>query len=165
MLPLSLLLISLLSTGLVFSLVELGLVAYAVHFYTQSETFAYYCGYLETCDETVHGHSPDIVSFLLFCAVWSALVTAVAIWLPLRFHQRDAHNHNSWLAPGLIVVYFATWIFWLAGFADLANILGTEAKGIPAAILAFAVLNWYVSICCSLFWRNQYIQRERERWV
>jgi hypothetical protein len=144
MLLLSLILFSLLGTGLAFSIIELGMVAYGVHYYSQTATIEYYCGYLETCNETVHGRVPDIVSFLMFSAVWSTLVTAVAIWLPLWFHRQDAHHHNSWLAPGLISVYFVTWVFWLAGFADLANDVGTSATGIIAAILAFAVLNWYV---------------------
>ncbi|OKL62542.1 hypothetical protein UA08_02735 [Talaromyces atroroseus] len=151
MLLLSLILISLLGTALAFSLVELGMVAYGVHYYDQSETIEYYCGYLETCNETIHGHVPDVVSFLMFCAVWSVLATAVAIWLPLWFHRRDAHHHNRWLAPGLIAVYFVTWVFWLAGFADLANIIGTAGTGIIAAILAFAILNWIVYMALFIF--------------
>lgn len=151
MLLLSVIVLSLLSTALAFSLVELGLVAYAVHYYDQSETISYYCGYLEECDETIHGTVPDIVAFLMFCAVWSVLITAIAIWLPFHYHKRDGHHHNSWLAPGLIVVYFVTWVFWLAGFADLAYLYGSNARDIPAAILAFAVLNWLVYMALFIF--------------
>lgn len=139
----STIMISLLGFGLASSITELGMVAYGVWFYGQTVTYAYYCGY-DICDETVKGTVPDVVSFLMFAAVWSTVVTAVAIGLPLFYHKRDAHHHNKWLAPTLIVLYFLTWVFWLAGFAYLAYLIGSYGTGIIAAILAFAIINWFV---------------------
>lgn len=135
--------LSLLGFGLASSIVELGLVAYGVWFYGQDITYEYYCGY-SICDETVSGHVPAVIAFLMFASVWSTLATAVAIGLPLWYHKRDAHHHNGWLAPGLIVIYFLTWVFWLAGFAYLAYLIGSSGTGIIAATLAFGVINWFV---------------------
>jgi ABC-type multidrug transport system fused ATPase/permease subunit len=137
----STIMLSLLGFGLASSIVELGLDAYGVWFYGRSVTYEYYCGY-SICDETYKGKVPDVISFLMFTAVWSTLATAVAIGLPLHYHKRDAHHHNKWLAPTLIVLYFLTWVFWLAGFAYLAYLVGSASTGIIAAILAFAVINW-----------------------
>ncbi|GAM33312.1 integral membrane protein [Talaromyces pinophilus] len=137
----STIMISLLGFGLASSITELGMVAYGVWFYGQTITYEYYCGY-DICDETVKGTVPDVVSFLMFAAVWSTLVTAAAIGLPLFYHKRDAHHHNKWLAPTLIVLYFLTWVFWLAGFAYLAYLIGSNGTGIIAAILAFGIINW-----------------------
>lgn len=139
----STIMLSLLGFGLASSIVELGLVAYGVWFYGRTITYEYYCGY-SICDETVKGTVPDVISFLMFAAVWSTLVTAVAIGLPLWYHKRDGHHHNRWLAPTLIVLYFLTWVFWLAGFAYLAYLIGSAGTGILAAILAFAIINWFV---------------------
>lgn len=143
MLILSLILLSLLSTAVVFSIVELGLVAYGVWGFSQTVEVSYLCGF-EVCDKSVKGTVPDVVAFLMFCAVWSTLASAAALGGPLYLHSRNGHHHNRWLAPGLIVLHFLTWIFWLAGFADLANIIGTYGTPIMNAVLAFAILNWYV---------------------
>jgi hypothetical protein len=143
MLTLSIILLSLLSTALAFSLVELGLMAYAVWGFSQDVAVSYLCGF-DVCYNTVKGSVPDVAAFLMFCAVWSTLASATAIGVPLFFHSRNGHHHNSWLAPGLIVLYFLSWLFWLAGFADLANIIGTYGTSIMNAVLAFAILSWYV---------------------
>lgn len=141
MLTLSIILLSLLSAALTFSLVELGLMAYAVWGFTQPVDVEYYCGF-DVCDGTVKGSVPQFAAFLMFCAVWSTLASAAAIGTPLFLHSRNGHHHNSWLAPGLIVLYFLTWVFWLAGFADLANLIGTYGSPIENAVLAFGVLSW-----------------------
>lgn len=141
MLTLSIIILSLLSTALAFSLTELGLMAYAVWGFTQTVEVSYLCGF-DVCYKDVKGSVPDVVSFLMFCAVWSTLASAAALGGPLYLHSCNGHHHNSWLAPGLIVLYFLTWVFWLAGFADLANIIGTYGTPIMNAVLAFAVLSW-----------------------
>jgi hypothetical protein len=150
MLTLSIILLSLLSTALAFSLIELGLMAYAVWNFSQNYEYSYFCGF-DVCYKDAKGTVPDVAAFLMFCAVWSTLASAAAIGGPLFFHSRNGHHHNSWLAPGLIVLYFLTWLFWLAGFADLANIIGTYGTSIINAVLAFAILSWYVlfsRLCC-----------------
>ncbi|EED18312.1 integral membrane protein [Talaromyces stipitatus ATCC 10500] len=141
MLLFSTIMLSLLSFGLASSITELGMVAYGVWVYGSDYTYAYYCGY-SVCEETVKGHVPDVVSFLMFASVWSTLATAVAIGLPLYYHKHNGHHHNSWLAPSLIVLHFLTWVFWLAGFAYLAYLIGSSGTGIIAAILAFGIINW-----------------------
>jgi len=142
MLVLSTILLSLLSTGLTFSVIQLGLVGYSINIDSQGYTDAYYCGF-EVCYGAVGGFVPDIVAFLMFTAAWSTIVTPVAIGLPLWYQSRAGHRHNYWLAPTLIVIYFVTLVFWLAGFADLAYLDGSLG-GIPGAILSFAVLNWLI---------------------
>lgn len=137
----STIMMSLLGFGLVSSIVELGLVAYHTWYFGQTFDYQYYCGY-DICDEYYKGTVPDVVSFLLFASVWSTLATAVAIGLPLWYHNRNGHHHNKWLAPTLIVLFFLTWVFWLAGFAYLAYLIGSNGVGITAATLAFAIINW-----------------------
>ncbi|EEA24560.1 hypothetical protein TMatcc_007664 [Talaromyces marneffei ATCC 18224] len=146
----STIMLSLLGFGLTSSIVELGLSAYGAWFYGQTFTYEYYCGY-SVCDETVKGTVPDVVSLLLFASLWSTIVTAVAIGLPLWFHKREAHQHNRWLAPTLIVLYFLTWVFWLSGFAYLAYLVGSASVGIISAMLAFAIINWLVYTAAFIF--------------
>jgi hypothetical protein len=131
-------------TALVFSIVELGLVAYLVWGFGQTYSVrSYIYGYGYTYD-TVKGTVPSVIAFLMFDAVWTVLVSAAVLVVPILFHWRNATGHNNWLAPTLIVVYFVTLVFWLAGFADLATILGPGVNygSHVDAVLAFAILLW-----------------------
>lgn len=155
MLVLSTVVLSLLSFGLASSIVELGLVAYGVWADDQSVTYEYYCGYdySSVCTETIKGYVPDFLSLLMFTSVWSTLITAAAIGLPLWFHKRNGQHHNNWLAPTLIVAYFLTWVFWVASFAYFAYLIGS-GTGIAAAILAFGIINWYVPTFVMYLWTS-----------
>ncbi|KAH8690906.1 integral membrane protein [Talaromyces proteolyticus] len=150
---LSIVILSLLTTGLVFALIEIGLVGYGIHVLTGSYEVPVYCDSFsyDVCYESVKGKSPDVTSLLMFCAVWTTLVSGAALGYPLYLHQNNGHHHNSWLAPTLIIVYFLTWVFWLAGFADLAYLIGTYGTPIMNAVLAFAVLSWILFMALFIF--------------
>jgi hypothetical protein len=144
MLALHLTLYALLGAGLVFAVIELGLVAYTISTIDTTEEIPVYDGFGDISYETVHIKTPDVLSFLLFCAVWTLVVGGAALVLPVFFRRRGQHGFNPWFAPLLIVIYFMTWVFWLAGFADLANLLGgwISDTAFGSAIVAFGVLEW-----------------------
>jgi hypothetical protein len=131
-------------TALVLTIVELGLVAYLVWGFGQTFTIPTYTYGIGYTYETFQGTVPPSIAFLMFNSVWTLLVTAAALAVPILFHRRNAAHHNSWLAPTLIAVYFVTWVFWLAGFADLATILGpyVNYSAYMDAVLAFGILLW-----------------------
>lgn len=138
-------LLALLGTALAFSFIQLGLLAHAISILNQVvEVPVYDYGFGFTYETTKIG-TPAIIAFLMFAAVWSILVSAAALGLPLFFHSKGQHACNAWLAPALIAVYFVTWVFWLAGFADLAAVVGDSLVGSPYidAIIAFGVLLWW----------------------
>lgn len=146
MLPLTIATYSLLGTGLVFAIIELGLTAYGLS-YWDGNTYACgenYDGYEVTvtyCKTT----APAIISFLVFTSLWTMLATPFALvypWYQARRADVSHENLNKWLAPVFIVLFFLTFVFWLAGFADIAYLTGGLVGDIDAAILAFGVLNW-----------------------
>ncbi|KAL1962614.1 hypothetical protein VTN77DRAFT_9328 [Rasamsonia byssochlamydoides] len=148
MLALHITLYALLGTALAFSFVELGLLAYAIWALNQVvEVPVYDYGFDFTYEDVKIG-TPAIIAFLMFAAVWTILASGAALGLPLLFHAQGKHAHNTWFAPFLIVLYFVTWVFWLAGFADVAAIIGDTlaSSSYIDAIIAFAVLLWLIFV-------------------
>jgi hypothetical protein len=123
-------------TILLFSLIELGLSAWAV-----SLTDGTYYGYRVT--------APSQFAFLLFASLWTLLVFgALTILNFLMGGRQGGVTHRfSWLGFVTLGVNFVTCVFWLAGFAALADYYnGGVATGNFAALLAFAVLLWSVPL-------------------
>ena len=146
MLVLDVALLVLLGVALVFSIIELGLSADEVsldshHYYTYYNN-GYGYGYgVQT------GSPPGEISFLLFCSLWTMLVTVFLIGFGFFMRRRNnalaSNNTNKWLTPLTLALTAVTMIFWLAGFAALAHLYnGADVTGIAAALLAFAVLLW-----------------------
>ena len=125
---LTLILLALLVTSLVFTIVELGLSAYLVHV-TASP---YY--------------SNSVYDYLLFCAIWTLLVTAFLLSFPFVGRGKSSiakHGSERWLAPVTLALNFVTMIIWLAAFASLADMYnGYNPQGVSGAQLAFAVMLW-----------------------
>lgn len=143
-------LLALLGSALVFFIIQLGLLGHAIALfnqvievpvYTDGDGYGY--GFTITYETTKIG-TPPIIAFLIFAAVWSVVVSAAAVGVPVCFHAKGKHGYNAWLAPALIGVYFVTWVFWIAGFVDLAVVVGDSLAGSPYinAIIAFGVLVW-----------------------
>ncbi|KAJ5109590.1 hypothetical protein N7532_002235 [Penicillium argentinense] len=148
MLALHIALYSLLGTGLVFAIVELGLSAYVTTFWGgKSRSYSYdpYEGYTY---KTVNASVPGILAFLLFTAIWTILFTVAAAVLPWHYGRKGlvTKKLNTILGIGFLVVYFVTSVFWLACFADLASLINGAAytSDYYNALIAFAVLNWLI---------------------
>ena len=129
----------LLAAGLITSIIELGLSADIVHIFDGY----YWWG----VDSTAESRS----DFLLFCSIWSILVTVLLLLIPLL--GRNVHGH-SLTSPVTLVLTALTMIFWLAGFAAFANLFVGAPTGTAGATLAFAVIAWSV---------NFLVVRESER--
>ncbi len=118
----------LLITSLIFSIIELGLSAYIVSL-TSSRLY-----------------SNSVYDYLLFCSIWSLLVTGfLLIWSYLARARSPITKNSSenWLAPVTLALNFITMIFWLAAFASLANMYGGyNPQNQAGAQLAFAVMLW-----------------------
>lgn len=148
MLPLTLATYVLLGAGLLFSVIELGLAAYGVSLFGQSyECVTGYSGYnveTGTCKTPV----PGIISFLIFVSLWTMGVTTFFLVFPFLQARKANVSHerlNKWLVPLHIGLLFLTFVFWLAGFADVAAIIGgLNVGGVIAAVEAFGVLNWLI---------------------
>lgn len=96
--------------AVVFSLVELGLVAYLVSVYDGTYyNGSYYYG--------SYASSPDRVNFQLFNAIWSLLVLAYIGLTPL--YMTSIFHRLAALALEVI-----TMIFWFAGSIALAVMIG-----------------------------------------
>ena len=137
---------ALLSAGLAFAIIELGLAAAVASFMSgtqQVETWDVYTGYSY---ENVHVSPPPILDFLLFTAVWTILIAALALAAPWFFSRKGnvTPKLNKILGIVLAVVYFVTMVFWLAGFADIVTLMGgyTSDSEYLNAVIAFAVLQW-----------------------
>ncbi|CEJ54987.1 hypothetical protein PMG11_01271 [Penicillium brasilianum] len=148
MLALHIVLYVLLGTALVFAIVELGLTAYVASIWTgDRETYTWdpYQGYVYT---TVHYSAPGILVFIIFSAVWTILVSAAALILPWFYTRKGAVTRklNTFLGVSFIVVYFVTFVFWLACFADIEADLGgaTSYSDYLNAVIAFAILLWLI---------------------
>lgn len=141
---------ALLATSLVFAIIELGLSAYVASEWsgTVATGYDFYYGY-------TYGHvsAPAIVSFLVFCSVWTILITVAAFVLSFVYTRKGATGKLSTiLGIAFAVVYAITMVFWLASFADIASKLdGYDGfSDYLNAVLAFAVLLWYVHHPCTL---------------
>ena len=129
--PTDITILALLITGLVFSIIELGLSAYTVSLW--EDYYAYY-----------YGSAPGFVSFLLFASIWTTLRTGFRLVRLLRKSQSpvDASGHPAaWVPILTLVINTVTMIFWLAGFAAYVSLLqGLTAVGVSGALLAFAIM-------------------------
>lgn len=143
--------LALLGTASVFALIELGLSAYVVSL-GSVDTYSYWDpnyagdGYGAYQYGTSKASAPAEVDFLLFCSLWTLLIAPTLIVLPMiwKFKTevagRDVHTV---FGPLTLAVNTITAIFWLAGFAALANLYGgANAQGVAGALLAFAVMLW-----------------------
>ncbi|KPI43175.1 uncharacterized protein AB675_6857 [Cyphellophora attinorum] len=128
-------LIPLYGLALLFSIIELGISAYAVSLWDDNRF--------------TRNHTPSEYSFLLFASIWTILALVVVGLLDFLRHGR-----YSWLGWAVLGLNFVTWIFWLSGFAALAAFFGGTATGTAGALLAFAVMLWYVII-----WRSAHRAR------
>jgi hypothetical protein len=118
--------VALLATALVFSVIELGLSAYALSLFFSFE--AYDTGFV-----------PPLFSFLLFASIWTLLITAFRIVLPLL--RAHAATDRPATAVMTLVVNAVTMIFWLAVFVALEKTFGGLASvDLMGAITAFAIL-------------------------
>ena len=148
MLVLHYILYALLGTGIAFAIIELGLSAYVAAIWGGTYEAAYWDPVLGYEYGQVHVSTPGILIFLVFASCWTILISAAALLLPW-FYTRKASvrtSMNAILGVGLAAVYFATMVFWLACFADIATMLGggTSLSSYLNAVIAFAVLLWYV---------------------
>jgi hypothetical protein len=137
MLALNIILYALLGTSLVFAIIELGLSAYVTSISSGTVYDGYYYYDLKP---------PAIVIFLVFSSIWTILVTIAALVLPWYYARKGlvSAKLNTILAATFVAVYFVTMVFWLACFADLANLVGgyVNIDSYYSAVLAFGVLLW-----------------------
>lgn len=155
MLPPTLATFALLGAGLVFAIIELGLGAYVeakstIDYRYRNSTYHYKI------------HLSPVWPYLLFTSIWTILTTPFAVAYPFlqsRKAQVSQEALNRWLAPVLLSLYFVTLVFWMAAFADIANVYQATAGldawaglgvylgvaiAVPHAALAFGVLAWLV---------------------
>lgn len=124
--------------AVVFSIVELGLVAYLISVYDGTYTSSSYWGYYYDGSA-----SPDRTNFMLFNAIWSLLVLAYVGLTPLYmtslFHKLAA-----------LALEAVTMIFWFAGSIALAVMIGAPRChgntfcGCYEAAIAFGFFLWCV---------------------
>ena len=129
--PTDITILVLLITGLIFSIIELGLSAYSVSYWE-----VYYAFY--------YGSAPGFISFLLFASLWTMLRTGFRLVRQLLRTQSpvDASGRPAaWVPILTLVINTVTMIFWLAGFAAYVSFLqGLTAVGLAGALLAFAIM-------------------------
>lgn len=124
--------LGLVGTILVFSIIELGLSAWAVS--VTDRTYYYY-----------RQNTPGEYGFLLFASLWTLIGVAVLTVLEFMGGRKGGVSHRfSWLGWATLVYNAVTWVFWLAGFSALAAFYGGNPRGAAGALLAFAVMLWYV---------------------
>ena len=147
MLALHIALYALLGTCFLFSVVELGLCAYVASVWSGTRSVGYYEPFAGYVSKNVDVSTPGILAFLIFSACWSILVAVAAVVLPWFYTGKGfvTAKLNAILGVVFAVVYFVTWVFWLACFADIASMLGgfTSYNNYLNAVIAFAVLLWY----------------------
>lgn len=123
--------LGLLGTILVFSIIELGLSAWAVSV---------------TDGRSVYGYrysAPGEYGFLVFASLWTLIVVGVLVVLEFVGGRKGGVSHRfSWLGWATLIINAVTWVFWLAGFAALAAFFGPGPQGAAGALLAFAVMLW-----------------------
>lgn len=118
-------LIPLYGLAFIFAIIEMGISAWAVSLWDGNRF--------------TRRATPSEYGFLLFASLWTILV--IAVFGVLDFLRG---GRFSWLSMAVLVVNFVTWVFWLSGFAALAAFFGGTATGAAGALLAFAVMLWYV---------------------
>ncbi|RMZ89143.1 hypothetical protein DV736_g3629, partial [Chaetothyriales sp. CBS 134916] len=130
---LHLVIFALLITSFVFTIIELGLSGHIVSVLSKFE--------LSSTDSI-----SSTYNYLVFCSVWTLLVTALLlVWPFFNRSQLPARKDSSekWLAPLMLALNFVTMVFWLAAFSSLANLYdGLSVRGVAGAQEAFAVLLW-----------------------
>lgn len=119
------------ATAIVFAIIELGLSAYAV----------------DVTDDRWIGS--DRYAYALFCSLWTLIVAGFLLVFPFLAQRRgnniQSANSERWMAPLTLALNAVTMIFWLACFAAIADLYaGSVIRDVPAAALAFAVMEWYV---------------------
>lgn len=131
MTPTDIAILSLLITGLIFSIIEIGLSAYSISYWED-----YYAVY--------YGSAPGFISFILFASLWTVLRTTfrlLRLLLKTRSPVDASGRPTKWVPIVTLVVNAVTMVFWLAAFAAYVNLLdGATATGLGGAILAFAVM-------------------------
>lgn len=129
---------ALLGTAFVFAVIELGLSAYTQSLFESASRYSYYTA------------APPVVGLLIFASILTMLVTGSALFVPWFFASRGPLSRSFKTIMSIVHVgtYFVTMVFWLAGFADLANIMGPNVgmSRHADAMLAFAILLWYVHV-------------------
>lgn len=120
--------------AVVFSIIELGLIAYIISVYDGTYNGSYWGGYYGSW-------SPDRTNFMLFNAIWSLLVLAYVGLTPLYmtgiFHRLAA-----------LALEVVTMIFWFAGSIALAVMIGAPRCngntfcGSYEAAIAFGFFLW-----------------------
>lgn len=121
----------------VFSIIELGLIAYIISVYDGTYTgYSWWGGYSYS-----GSWSPDRTNFMLFNAIWSLLVLAYVGLTPL--YMTSIFHKLAALALEVI-----TMIFWFAGSIALAVMIGAPAChgntfcGSYEAAIAFGFFLW-----------------------
>ncbi|KAI9788590.1 MAG: hypothetical protein M1833_002910 [Piccolia ochrophora] len=129
----------------VFNIIELGLVAYAVHQYTR--TYCLYDSIYSNSRSCGAGSSPSELSFLLFNTIWTMLAI---VYLTLSVTVLPKFGHKI----AILVVDAVTMIFWFAGFIAMAVIVGeadrltgsytsrSTLRQVTRATVAFAAFLW-----------------------
>jgi len=143
MLALNIVLYALWGTSLLFAIVELGLSAFVVSsFQNSTQEVETWGGFVD-----VKVKAPAIVDFMVFSSLWTILVTVAAVVLPWYYTRKGSVTPklNTILASSFVAAYSVTMVFWLASFADLATYWNVIADSYNGALIAFAVLLWYVS--------------------
>ena len=124
---------------ILFAIILLGLTGYLANATNGSFRNFYY-------------ESPGQVSFNVFNSVWTILVGAALLVIPLKFAGSKANHHYGALALDAL-----TMIFWFAGFIALAvwtnrtfNFGGFEVRGrvynVAVAASVFAAFEWLLFV-------------------
>lgn len=146
---LNIILYALLGTSFVLGVVELGLSAFVVSaFDNTTQEYDTWGGYVN-----VKVKAPAIVDFIVFSSLWTMLITVAALVVPWFYTRKGSVTPklNTVLAASFVAIYFVTMVFWLAAFADLATYLDYISNDYYNAMIAFAVLLWFVDLP-SFFW-------------
>ncbi|KAJ5096440.1 hypothetical protein NUU61_005796 [Penicillium alfredii] len=134
-------------SALVFAIVELGLTAYVTTFWGSRQTVTWNPArsYLYP---KIRSSTPAILIFILFAACWTILAMIACLVLPWLSTRKGVVSSklNKTLAAIFVAIYLVTIVFWLAAFADIANMLNGNINSFDYldAIIAFAVLLWLV---------------------
>jgi hypothetical protein len=120
------------ATALVFAIIELGLSAHLT-------------------DITFRGSGAnDRFGYTVFCSLWTMLVAGFLLVFPILSRRSgnsiQSSHQERWMAPLTITLNSLSMIFWLASFSAIADLYnGVDVDGELAAVLAFAVIEWYVN--------------------
>ncbi|CAI7611286.1 unnamed protein product [Penicillium bialowiezense] len=146
---LNIILYALLGTSFVLGVVELGLSAFVVSAVENTtQEYDTWSGYIN-----VNVKAPAIVDFIVFCSLWTMLITVAALLLPWFYTRKGSVTPklNTVLAASFVATHFVTMVFWLAAFADLATYLDYISNDYYNAMIAFAVLLWLLFVALLVF--------------